>query len=106
MDLAPLVVLVIINKKVVDWLRELIPLHLRNKTVQALAWVVGIGLAFLFAASAFGDGIDVWEGRNLGSLDAFGVVIFGLAIGSGAGAFADAIERKNPTPDTEKSGTL
>lgn len=99
MDLAPLVALVLINKKMVDFFKEFLPNNIRNKTVQAVSWAIGVGLAFLFANSFFGDGIDVWEGRTLASLDPFGVVITGLALGSGAGVLNDAIRRKNPQPD-------
>jgi hypothetical protein len=99
MEFVPLAALVIINKKAVDFLKELLPNSLKNRVVQLIAWAVGIGLAFLFAASDFGDGIEVWDGKVLASLNAFGVSVYGLAIGSGAGVLADAIRRKNPEPD-------
>lgn len=101
MDFTPILILVLVNKKVVDFLKELIPAELQNKTVQAISWAVGVALAFLFASSVFGDGIKVWDGLTLAALDGWGLVVFGLALGSGAGVAADAIERKNPEPERE-----
>lgn len=96
MDLAPLAILMLLNKKLVDWLRMWLPTDPDNKWLQAVAFAVGVGLAFLFAESSFGDGIDVWDGMNLGALDALGVVIYGLAIGAGGGYAADFIAGRNP----------
>lgn len=96
MDLAPLALLVLLNKKLVDWLRMWLPSDPDNRWLQGIAFAVGVGLAFVFAESTFGDGIDVWEGRNLGSLDPLGVVIYGLGIGAGGGYAADFIAGRNP----------
>lgn len=99
MDFVPLLALIAVNKKVVDFLKELLPNDIQNRLVQLIAWAVAVGLAFLFANSDFGDGINVWDGKTLAALNAFGVICYGLAIGSGAGVLTDAIRRRNPQPD-------
>lgn len=103
MDFVPFLVFVAINKKVVDFCKELLPNNLANKVVQLIAWVVGIALSFIFASSVVGDSIDVFGDYTLGNIDLWGVVIYGLAVGSGAGVANDFIERRNP--DANPDGT-
>jgi hypothetical protein len=73
MTFVPFLVMVALNKKLVDFVKELLPNDLANKTIQAIAWAVGIGLAFAFAWSDFGSMIPVVQGRTLDQLDAWAV---------------------------------
>lgn len=99
MDFAPFVVLVLLNKKIVDWFRELLPDRLESQWIQLVAFAVGVVTAFLFAESTFGNGIDVWDGITLDQLNVLGVVIYGLSIGAGGGVLTDAIRRRNPSDE-------
>lgn len=96
MEFAPFLVMIALNKKAVDFAKELLPNSLENKVIQLIAWLVGVALAFAFAASDFGAGIEVWGGRSLDAFDGWAVALYGLAIGSGAGVVNDFIERRNP----------
>lgn len=96
MDIAPFAAMLLLNKKLVDFAKELLPNTIENKAVQVAAFAIGVLLAWLFAESNFGDGIQAWDGVSLASLNAAGLVAYGMAVGAGAGVVNDAIERRNP----------
>lgn len=95
MPFVPIAALMFLNKKLVDWIKEFLPNNIPNKLVQAIAFVVGVVLVVLFAASDWSDGIVVGD-KHLGSISGAGLVIIGLLIGAGGGVLNDAIERRNP----------
>lgn len=96
MEFVPFLILIGVNKKLVDFAKECLPNSLRNKVIQIIAVAIAVALVLLFAASDFGGGIEVWQGRTLDGLDVWGQIIYGLAIGTGAGVLNDVIERRNP----------
>lgn len=96
MEFVPFAVFIVLNKKIVDFLKELLPNAISNKAVQGLAWLVAIGLTLLFAVSDFGSSIQVLSDKSLDQLDIWAQIIYGLAAGAGAGVLNDAIERRNP----------
>lgn len=96
MEFVPFAVFVVLNKKITDFIKELLPNSISNKAVQGIAWAVAIGLTLLFAVSDFGSSITVIEGKNLDQLDLWAQIIYGLAAGAGAGVLNDVIERRNP----------
>lgn len=102
MEFVPLLVLVAINKKVVDFLKELLPDNLQNKLVQLIAWAVGVLTIFLFAESDYADEIEFGE-KALSDLNIFSLVIVGIAIGSSAGVVNDIIDRRNPDENSDDS---
>lgn len=100
MDFVPILVLIAVVKKTVDFIKDSLPANLQNRLVQAIAVVVGIGYSFLFSVSAIGGAITVGN-TTLGNLDPASVVIFGIALATGAGLANDAIERANPDKDPD-----
>lgn len=100
MDFVPILVLIGAVKKTVDFIKDTLPANLQNRLVQAIAVAVGIGYSFLFAVSDLGGAIAVGN-TTLGNLDPASVVIFGIAIATGAGVVNDAIERQNPDKDPD-----
>lgn len=70
-----------------DWLKV--------KTMLVV-YAVGIGAAFLFAASDFAKAFKL-EGLALADLNTASLVIFGFALGSTAAAAYDTLSR-NPEP--------
>lgn len=101
--LAPFVVYATVVKKLTDLAKEFLPNSIPNKAVQGIAWVIAIGMAFVFAqADYIGDQIRVINDITLQQLDAWGVVIYGLAAGASAGVLNDAIERRNPDAAPDK----
>ena len=99
-NLVPFLALIGINKKAVDFLKELLPNSLQNKLIQIIAWAVGILTVFIFSESQFADEI-VFGKHTLVNADIFTIVVCGLIIGSGAGVVNDLIERRNPDADPD-----
>jgi hypothetical protein len=99
-EFIPFVALLAFNKKAVDFIKELLPAGIRNKTVQLVSWAVGIGSVFLYANSDWGSDIQA-GGKTLASLNGLGLVAVGLAVGAAAGVVNDAIERRNPDVDKD-----
>lgn len=96
----PLIILSVILKKVLDWLRVLIPDNLEAKVLIPASWVVGVALAFLFSASELlANGIEIWPGVTLADADIALVVAYGLALGSGAGVIHDFAKPTTPPHD-------
>lgn len=68
----------------------------KKALMQLVVWAVGIGIAFLLAASDFAEGIKL-AGHALGDLNTASVVLFGFSLGSTAAAAYDTLS-KNPEP--------
>lgn len=73
--------------KVVDGIKLLVP-NIPPFLVQVLAWIVGIGVAFLLKASDLASGIEAGP-LNLDQVGFWTTVIFGFALGSTASAAKD-----------------
>lgn len=100
MEFVPFLVLVLLNKKILDWIRVLIPVEYHAKVLIPVAWLVGVALALLFSTSdALADGITIWSEHTLGNADLALVIVYGLAIGSGAGVLHDQVKPHTPPHD-------
>lgn len=84
--------------KVIDFLRYLVDWQVsRGKAItQALAWLGGIAVVFLYAASDFGDTVDL-GGILLSDVNGSTKVIVGVAIGSLASLAKDFAARDRDT---------
>lgn len=90
MEFVPLLVLAALNKKILDWVRVLLPDPLEAKVLIPVSWVVGMLLALAFSASpALAGRIDIWPGQTLADADIFLVLIYGLALASLGGVIHD-----------------
>lgn len=107
MPLVPLAAFAFFNKKVVDFLKELLPNDLLNRYIQILSALVGVGSAFLFAqivqAAAH---IEVFNGVTLDRLNWAGLVVYGVVGSAVGGVINDAIERRNPDADPDPPMSL
>jgi hypothetical protein len=93
MEFVPALAMLALVKKSVDLLKSA-----TNKDMSAVitilgSWLIGILVVWLFSLSDFADGIEVGS-LSIGTLNAAGLVIVGLAIGSSAGVTEDFIVRK------------
>jgi hypothetical protein len=99
-DFVPFIVFAAINKKVIDWVRVLLPDHLEAKVLIPVSAVLGALLAFAFAASeTLAGGIAIWSGSTLADADGMAVAIYGVAFGLGGGVLHDAVKPHTPPHD-------
>lgn len=99
-DFVPFIVLAGMNKKILDYVRVLIPDNIEAKVLIPLAWVVGIGLAFLFSTSdALANEIVIWSDHTLGSADPVLVAVYGFGFASAGGIIHDAVKPHTPPHD-------
>lgn len=102
MEFVPLLVLAALNKKVIDWIRVLLPDPLEAKVLIPISWVVGMLLALTFSASpALAGRIDIWPGQTLANADIFLVLVYGVALASLGGVIHD-ITKPNAPPHDER----
>lgn len=100
MEFVPFLVLAVMVKKIIDWLRVLIPDNLEARVLVPLAWIIGIGVALLFSASpSLAANITIWSDHTLATADVGLVIVYGFAIGSGAGIVHDAVKPNTPPHD-------
>lgn len=100
MEFVPFVILALMVKKIIDWLRVLIPDHYEPKVLIPASWLVGIGVAFLFSASpALSDAIVIWGDETLSSADPALVAVYGFAVASFGGVVHDFVKPNTPPHD-------
>lgn len=100
MEFVPFLVLAAINKKIIDWLRVLLPDDVEAKVLIPASAVLGALLALAFAASeTLSSGIEIWSGATLATADTMAVVIYGVAFGLGGGVIHDAVKPNTPPHD-------
>lgn len=91
--LGPALVLAFIEKKIIDWLRTVIPDQYEAKVLIPVAWVLGVLGAWALSTSAtVAGGIIVWEDVPLYHADAVVIFVYGFVVGSGAGVIHDALK--------------
>lgn len=101
-DFTPLLVFGVMNKKVIDWFRVLLPDPLEAKILIPISWAVGVGLSLLFSASpTLAAGINIWGGMTLASADIFAVIIYGIAFANVGGVIHDFTKPNTPPHDDE-----
>lgn len=105
MEFVPLLALGLLLKKVLDWLRTLIPTDYHTKVLIPISLALGVGLALLFSASeALGGSVTIFTHADgtvytLANADVYLVVVFGLFVGAGAGVIHDALKPTTPPHD-------
>lgn len=70
-------------KAVVDCAKYVLAKNTNGWVTQVVVWGAGVGTTFLFAASDFGDEVDV-AGIPLGTAASTTVILAGLGLGSAA----------------------
>lgn len=104
MEFVPFIVLAAMNKKIIDWLRVLIPDHIEAKILIPISWVIGIGLALLFSLSpALAGEIAIWSDHTLANADIVLVIVYGFAFASAGGVLHDAVKPTTPPHDAPAS---
>lgn len=97
MQFVPLLLMVSVVKKAVDFVKYVTSGDINALVTQLVAWAVGVGLAFLAANSDWAETFDV-NGQPLSALNGWSLVLVGVAIASTAGFGWDtvkAIDDKN-----------
>lgn len=88
MTFAPLLMLVFLINKFVDWMRELIPDRLEPKVLIPLSWATGAALTYAFSLTVWAEEIKIGE-RTLASLDVVAVIVLGCILGAGGSVLND-----------------
>lgn len=91
MEFVPLLLMASLVKKGVDFVKYATSGDVNALVTQIVAWVVGVGLAFLAANSDWAEDINV-NGQALSALNGWSLVLVGVAIASLAGFGWDAIK--------------
>jgi hypothetical protein len=102
MEFVPALVLAVLLKKVIDWLRVMLPDHIEERVLIPASWVVGIGMALLFSTSeALAGGIEIWSGQTLADADIALVIVYGWAVAALGGVIHDFVKPSTPPHDSE-----
>lgn len=105
MDFVPFLALGLLLKKIIDWIRVVIPDHIEAKVLIPFSMVLGAGLALLFSASdALGNAITIFTDKSgfeytLGNADIYMVIVFGLFVGAAGGVIHDITKPSTPPHD-------
>ena len=106
MEFVPLLALALLLKKIMDWVREVMPDRFEAKTLIPISMILGTALSLLFSASeALGNAITIFTGVDgtvytLGSADVYLVVVYGLFVGAVGGAAHDFLKPTTPPHDS------
>jgi hypothetical protein len=82
-------------KKIVDFVRFLSAKDVISVVTQVLAWVAGIGAAFLLAAADITANYDLGGGYVLGRANGASLILLGLGFGSGGSLLTDLIKARD-----------
>jgi hypothetical protein len=100
MEFVPFLILAGMNKKIIDWLRTLIPDDIEAKILIPISWAVGMALAVFFSLSpTIAAEIVIWSDHTLASADLVLVLIYGFALASAGGIIHDAVKPNTPPHD-------
>lgn len=91
MEFVPLLVMVALVKKAVDFIKYVTSGDLNAIITQLVAWAVGIALAFIAANSDWADTIMI-NGEPLNSFNNWSLVFVGLNVASLAGFGWDTLK--------------
>lgn len=103
MEFVPLLVLAALVKKIIDWIRLLVPDPIEEKILIPLSGLVGVGVVLLFSLSPELSGkVEIWSEQSLANASIALVVVYGLAVGMGvAGVLHDWVKPSTPPHDSE-----
>lgn len=96
MEFVPALAMAALTFKVVDFLRYLRAADLNGALTQLCAWVAGVIVVLLVARTSWADGIAVGD-MNLGTLNFWSLVFYGLAAGSAASVAKDTLKAVDNT---------
>lgn len=105
MEFVPLIALGVLLWKLVDFFKFLRAKDWNAVVTQAIVWVCGIAVVILFAHSAFGDAIPVFNGLTLSGLGATEQAIVGLTVSS-AGSVGYDFKKARDDSDSAKTPPL
>ena len=88
MTFVPLLALVFLINKVVDWVRELVPDRLEPKILIPLSWLVGALVTYAFSLTVWASEVGIGD-KSLGDLDVVAVLILGAILGAGGSVLND-----------------
>lgn len=105
MEFVPLLVLGLVVRQVTDLLKQITNRDVNAVVTQVLAWLAGVGLAFLVGASDFGRLVPVGS-SNLGAIDGPAKLLVGLVFLAIAGAAHDLKKAVDTSNSTNSNTTL
>src|SRR5437660_754661 len=88
MEFVPMVALLLLIKKFVDFLRMVSGRDFSGIVTQLVVWSSGVGALFLAAQTQWAEGISIGD-RPLSHLTAWSIVFVGLTLGSTASVVSD-----------------
>lgn len=104
MEFVPLVALALMVKKIIDWVRVMMPDRFETRWLIPASWLVGIAVTLLFGASEqLSDGVIIWGDLSLAKADIFVQVVYGFAVGAAGGVIHDAVKPTTPPHDVPPS---
>jgi hypothetical protein len=95
-EVALLALVALFVKKATDWLKYLTNRDWNGALTQAVAWGISVASLFLAAESELFETFGVND-VNFGDLNGAGIVLVGLALGSGASGFTDWLKARDNT---------
>lgn len=102
MTFVPMLALVFVVNKVVDWLRELVPDRLEPRVLIPLSWFTGAVVTWLFSLTQFAEEVGVGD-RSLDELDVIAVVFVGVLIGAGGSVLNDLKPNRLSTAQLDRA---
>lgn len=104
MEFVPFIILAFMVKKLIDWVRVLLPDNYEAKVLIPASWAVGAGVSYLFSLSpTLAGDITIWSEHTLASADIVLVLVYGVAVASAGGVMHDFV--KPNTPPHDDAGT-
>lgn len=88
MTFVPMLALVFLVNKLVDWLRELVPDRLEPKVLIPLSWASGALVTYLFSLTVWAKETGVGD-LALSDLDVIATLLVGVLIGAGGSVLND-----------------
>lgn len=105
MEFVPLLALAVMVKKIIDWIRVLMPDQHEAKYLIPAGWLTGIVVTLLFGASEqLSGGIIVWGDLTLAKADIFVQIAYGFAVGAAGGVIHDFVKPSTPPHDAPEVG--
>lgn len=104
MEFVPVLALVLLVKKILDFLRYATNGNINGVVTQLISWLAGIGAVVLVAQTDWASGINVGD-ATLSTLNFWSLLFVGLTISSGASVVHDVTKAVDGS-DSAKIPTL